>query len=281
MKNLILIALFAFSFNAGAQIILEQDYDSAASYATGEPSVINQLMIVKFEESGDRYVKINRLGKCINIYDITHVLIKTIDFSGFPMNSIGSMGEVLYLSEHLFNLDSKIEFIYGFSDGDSSNTLTNIYNEDGALIFSSNGAPMIKGNIPQQQLPIYNTINGAKMILSYPNGHAKVFSLPGTLSTAIAEANYQLIQAQEGQFKNLYPNPSNGKVTLQYQLPKEEQQGEIVLYNIQGAEVKRYKVDNTFNDILIDNSQLQAGTYFYQLQTGKGAVGIKKMVVVK
>jgi len=53
------------------------------------------------------------------------------------------------------------------------------------------------------------------------------------------------------------------------------------LYNIQGAEVKRYKVDNTFKDILLDNTQLAAGTYFYQLQTKKGMVGTKKMVVVK
>ncbi|HBF88628.1 MAG TPA: hypothetical protein DDX39_08305 [Bacteroidales bacterium] len=278
MNKLLLIAIIAFSFNAKAQIILEQDYDSAASYASGTPSVLNQLMIVNFEESGDRYIKINRLGKCINIYDITHVLIKTIDLSGFPMNSSGSMGEVLYLSEHLFNLDSKIEFIYGFSDSDSSNTLTNIYNEDGTLIFSSFGAPMVKGNIPQQQLPIYNTINGAKMILSYHDGHAKVYSLPGTLSTAIAEANGQLIQAQEGLFKNLYPNPSTGKVTLQYQLPEGTQMGEIILYNMQGTEVKRYAVDSTFNDIILDNSDLQSGTYFYQLQTNNGGIGTKKMI---
>ena len=111
------------------------------------------------------------------------------------------------------------------------------------------------------------------MILSYPNGHAKIFSLPGTLSTAIAEAN--------GQFSNLYPNPSYGEVTLQYELPKGEREGELILYNMQGAEIKRYKVDNTFNDVLIDNTQLQAGTYFYQLQTSKGAVGTKKMIVVK
>ena len=119
------------------------------------------------------------------------------------------------------------------------------------------------------------------MILSYHNGHAKVFSLPGTLSTAIAEANGQLIQMQSGQLSNLYPNPSNGTVTLQYQLPKGEPEGELVLYNMQCAEVKRYKVDNTFKDILLDNTQLAAGTYFYQLQTKNGSVGTKKMVIIK
>lgn len=81
----------------------------------------------------------------------------------------------------------------------------------------------------------------------------------------------------------VYPNPAYGgtTVTLQYELPKGETQGELILYNTQGAEVKRYKVDDTFNDLLLDNTQLQAGTYFYQLTTSKGRVGSKKMVVVK
>ena len=82
-------------------------------------------------------------------------------------------------------------------------------------------------------------------------------------------------------FLTAYPNPSNGYVRLQYQLPKGEQEGELILYNLQGAEQKRYKIDNTFKDILLDNTQLPAGTYFYQLQTKKGAVGTKKMVVIK
>ena len=79
----------------------------------------------------------------------------------------------------------------------------------------------------------------------------------------------------------IYPNPSNGSVTLQYKLPKNEKDGELILYNMQGAEVKRYIVDNTFKNILLDNTMLPAGTYFYQLQTSKGSVGVKKMVVIK
>ena len=118
------------------------------------------------------------------------------------------------------------------------------------------------------------------MILSYTNMQAKVFSLSGTLTTDIAEANGLLMQ-QSGQLSKLYPNPSNGAVTLQYELPNGETEGELILYNMQGMEVKRYKIDNTFNDILLDNTQLPAGTYFYQLQTSKGAVGTKKMVIIK
>ena len=263
--------------NAKAQITLEQIYDSASNYYSQ-----SQLKIVNFETSGERYVKINMVNKSIDIYNMNHSFIKSISYADFPPNSNG-IANILYLSEKLFNTDSKMEFMYVNFFGDPTIVNTQIYNEDGTLIFNADSmAPLVTTNTPQQHFPIYNTSYGTKMILSHQfTGEAKVYSLPGTLSTAIAEANGQLIQAQEGQFKNLYPNPSNGKVTLQYQLPKGEQQGEIVLYNLQGAEVKRYKVDNTFNDILIDNSQLQAGTYFYQLQTSKGAVGIKKMVIVK
>jgi len=283
MKNLIFIALIAFGINAKAQITLEHDYDSASTIYHGSPYVADQLMIINFEVSGERYVNINREGKYISIYDMNHSLLKTINCSGFPLQYGIYMGQVIYLSEQLFNMDAKIEFLYGYVDQSTTpNTYyTGIYNEDGVLLFSDTGAPIVNVNTPQQQFPIYNTSVGTKMILSYDNGHAKVFSLPGTLTTGIQKGNAQLVQAQGGQFSNLFPNPNSGTVTLQYELPKGETEGEIILYNQQGTEVKRYKVDGAFKNIIIDNTQLSQGTYIYQLVTSKGAVGVKKMVVMK
>jgi len=278
MKKILFIALLAFCMNAKAQITLEHTYDNASTYST-----FNQLIIVNFEVSGERYVRIDRSGKTIDIYDMNHSFIKSISFAGFPQTS-NQTPYFLYLSENLFNTDSKIEFMYCYSQGYPVTTdYTRIYNEDGSLIFQADSMyPLELVNTPQQQYPIYNTSYGTKMILSNVyTGQAKVYSLPGTLSTSIAEANGQLMQMQNGQISNLYPNPSNGAVTLQYELPKGEQEGELILYNMQGSEVKRYKVDNTFKDVLIDNTQLPTGTYFYQLQTNKGAVGTKKMVVIK
>ena len=211
---------------------------------------------------------------------MNHALLKTISLANLPLNGGGKIGDILYLSEQLFDTDSGLEFMYPIQLL-GANFYTGIYNEDGSLIFSDSCAPVIKVNTPQQQYPIYNTLQGTIMIFSCPNFQAKVYRLPGTLSAGIEQANGQLMQMQNGQFSNLYPNPSNGSVTLQYELPKGEKDGELILYNMQGAEVKRYKVDNTFKDILLDNTQLPAGTYFYQLQTSKGSVGTKKMVVVK
>lgn len=280
MKNLFFIFLLAFVINANAQITLEHTYDSAST-ANVYVNDINQLMIINFEVSGERYVKINRAARSICIYDMNHTLLKTISLASFPSYSNGLMGDVMYLSENLFDIDSKLEFMYYYTTYDTNLHLhTKIIKEDGTVLFSDTGGAVVRPNWAMQQWPIYNTSQGTKMILSYSNRQAKVFSLPGTLSNAIQEANGQLMQ-QNGAFNNLYPNPSNGAVTLQYELPKGEQEGELILYNMQGAEVRRYKVDNTFKDVLLDNTQLPAGTYLYQLQTNKGPIGTKKMVVVK
>ena len=282
MKKILVFFLIATWWaNAEAQITLEHTYDSASTIAAVGPQGAeqSQLMIINFEVSGERYVRINKWGKTISVYDMNHSLLKTISLSSFPMSSSNQIGVVLYFSEKLFDLDAGMEFMYGVMT--PTIFYTGIYNDDGSLIFSDTCAPMILPNIPTQQYPIYNTSLGTKMILSYPNMQAKVFSLPGTLTTGVQNGNEQLIQAQGGAISNLYPNPTSGAVTLQYELPKGETSGEIVLYNQQGAEVKRYKVDDTFNDLILDNTQLPAGTYFYQLQTSKGAAGTKKMVVIK
>ena len=132
-----------------------------------------------------------------------------------------------------------------------------------------------------QQWPIFNTSHGTEMILSYHNGQAKIFSLPGTLPAGIQEENKQLIAMQAGKVSNAYPNPNNGSTKIDYTLPHGVNEGEIVFYNLMGNEVKRFKVDKTFNTLLISTKDIAAGTYYYQLQTTGESSGGKKMVVIK
>ena len=82
--------------------------------------------------------------------------------------------------------------------------------------------------------------------------------------------------------ENIYPNPSNGNnTTIEFQLPQGENHGELIIYNLQGMELKRYEVDNTFHNLIINNSDLHSGTYFYQLLTNNASTGAKKMIVVR
>ena len=282
MKNYILIALIAFSINANAQITLEHTYDSAGVFFSNTGP--QQLYIVNLEVSGEKIVFVDRVDKLVRFYNLNHTPWKTISFSAatdlWPNINVQA---ILYISQHLFNTDDAIEFMYVDYTEAQDTMITQIINEDGSILFTVNQqAPAIITNVPQIQVPIYNTTSGTKLILSGLDGKAYFYVLPGTLTTAIAEANNNLIAVQQnGEFSNLYPNPSNGVVTLQYELPQGETEGELILYDLQGIEVKRYTVDNTFKDVLIDNTQLPAGTYFYQLISGKGIVGVKKMVVIQ
>jgi hypothetical protein len=80
---------------------------------------------------------------------------------------------------------------------------------------------------------------------------------------------------------NPYPNPTDNSTTLPFTLPDGENTGEIVLYNMQGNEIRRYKVDRSFSNIILNNSGLPSGNYYYQLVTSQGILGTKKVIVIK
>src|SRR5687767_7410167 len=187
MKKILLLTLVLIAFKAQSQITYEHTYDSAATYNFCLGS-ISQLLMVDLEVSGEQYIKVNRCGESLNIYDLDHTLQQSISLATLP-TSDGFLGYFMYFSENLFNTDSKMEFMYIVT---SPTFATYIYDEDLNLLFSEPGAPMIMITSPCQQFPIYNTSAGTKMILSYPNGEAKVFGLGGILTTAIQESTAEL-----------------------------------------------------------------------------------------
>jgi len=239
---------------------------------------------VNFEVSGYRYVKVNRCGKIISIYDLNHSLVKNISMANMPTSPpYNILGDVLYLSEQLFNLDSKVEFIYCHSFTNSQGNgdyVTSVYDENGTMLFTDTAWPGIRLNFEQQQLPIYNTSQGTKLILSCLNGTAKVYGLAGTLSTSIGSQNQELL-IQSNFVSNPYPNPTASTTRIDYILPKGVSTGEMIFYDLQGHEIKRYKVDSTFDHLLISTSDIPAGTYNYQLETDSKSTSGKKLVVIK
>ncbi len=244
--------------------------------------VSNYLYAAQLEVSGTKYVLFNSTNGILMLYNLDHSIFKTISV---PTTSI--YNQIYYISEHLFDLDNGIEYML-FSG--TTPAFIKLYDEDGTLLWSESDCTppceVSTGGIDGRVKPIVNTDLGTKLIIHVQdtiagNGHyskIKVYNLLGTLTSAMEKVNDPLLQSSE---MNLYPNPSNEKVTIQYQLPQGEKTGAIILYDIYGKEIRKYKVDDTFNDILLDNSTLLSGTYFYQLITSKGAMGSKKMVVVK
>jgi hypothetical protein len=79
-----------------------------------------------------------------------------------------------------------------------------------------------------------------------------------------------------------YPNPSNPKCKIDYELPIDSKVS-IKLYNILGEEV--YKIIDTqqkagYYSTEFDGSNLASGVYFYKITT-QGFSAVKKMVLVK
>jgi len=267
-------------FCVHGQINLEASYNSASS----------DLYMVNLEVDGEKYVKVQRgdsAFRFITLYNLDHSLWKTIDCNPFPIftfiQGIGALNngrfdyDILYITQHLFDNDDDIEFLYTVRSGNCPQFYTGIYNEDGSSLFTQDSAaPLVRVNVPIAARPIYNTVNGTKMILSFPcSNEAKVYSLSGTLTNSLGLElvdDYKLLA---------YPNPSSEYTTIEYEFPQGINQGEIAIYDLNGREIKRYSIDNTFKNLILYNNDLSSGTYMYSLEAKGKVIEAKKMLIVK
>lgn len=284
MKKLAIIsAIFVLMSNfLSGQITLEHTYVGGSTLAASPQSDAKQYLIVKLEVDGEKYVIIDRIGKTLDFYNLNHTFWKSISFSlTTDLNPSSNSYDIIYISEHLFDTDDEIEFMYVdrymIPSPLTFYCTTQVVNEDGSILFTvTDGAPLIRGNYPQQQLPIYNTDLGTKLILSMTNGDANVYSLTGQLATYLIKNS-----TDEVVLGNVFPNPSNDVITIPYSIPDSENSGFIKIYNIEGKEIKIFSVDKNFKNITLSTTELSSGIYYYQLWTSKGQVDTKKMIRIK
>jgi hypothetical protein len=107
--------------------------------------------------------------------------------------------------------------------------------------------------------------------------------LPGTLFCDPCSNNNYIkgIYSDNKNLLNLYPNPSSAFVNIEYNLPSGINDGEIIIYNLNGQEIKKYKVDNTFQNLNLNISDLSNGNYYYVLKTIKGISKGEKLIIMK
>ncbi|MEO1589529.1 MAG: T9SS type A sorting domain-containing protein, partial [Bacteroidota bacterium] len=75
------------------------------------------------------------------------------------------------------------------------------------------------------------------------------------------------------------PNPADGNTIIEYTLPTEIAQAQLVIFDITGAEVQRYKLETGFGSVEIPEGVLAAGTYLYTLEVEGQSVARRKMVI--
>ncbi|MDB5284971.1 MAG: hypothetical protein JWO06_4046 [Bacteroidota bacterium] len=281
-KSLLLIAFAIIVKFSSAQITFEHSYDSASLF-----NEVGSLYMINLEASGEKYVRISNSSddsrKTITIYNMDHSVWKSIDcrpmwisaFSSIPNINYTNFSTVsiMYISEHLFNTDDSLEFMITF--GTSTIAYTGVFNEAGTPLFiTTSGSPIVNGNIPHAMVPIYNTSQGTKMIISFFDGTAKVYSLGGSLTTIV----HMLPQDNNGDFR-LSPNPSSVATKVDFNLPEGEQNGVIKVSDLNGRDIREYRVDNTFHDLVISNTDLPSGTYIFSMFCNNH-IASKKQVIV-
>lgn len=196
----------------------------------------------------------------------------------------------MYISEDLFDTDpSTIEFLV--TGTISGNYGTKVFRTDGTEIFSATDyAPALSNFFAATTEPfIYNTPNGAQMNLTSVglSGDMRVYSLPGSLGCLECDGSISgfALGGQEQIMENgnnlgAYPNPTAENTTITYDFPASVKEAWIVLFNMQGAEIKRFSVRGSGSK-MITTADLPAATYIYQLQTIQDVLGTKRLIVVK
>lgn len=76
----------------------------------------------------------------------------------------------------------------------------------------------------------------------------------------------------------IYPNPNNGKMYLDYELSTE---GKLSIFDKTGRKVAEYKLDNGKNKLTINNLKLNSGVYTYSITTQSEIIKEGKLVIIE
>ena len=82
-----------------------------------------------------------------------------------------------------------------------------------------------------------------------------------------------------GAISEIYPNPANNYVSLDYQLTAKVKEASVKVFNLLGAEVKSVRLENNGNKLRMDISNLDNGIYFYSVFVNGDVYKTKKLVV--
>lgn len=79
---------------------------------------------------------------------------------------------------------------------------------------------------------------------------------------------------------NVYPNPNMGAMELSYSLNVNEI-GIFEVYDISGKQIMGYSLDKNSNKLKIENKELSAGVYYYNIRINEKVVKTEKLIIVK
>ncbi|MEO1384382.1 MAG: tail fiber domain-containing protein, partial [Bacteroidota bacterium] len=120
----------------------------------------------------------------------------------------------------------------------------------------------------QQQLVIDQLVN-------------RLQEVEATLGIQNDEPSNQTPQGPFGEIKlnQNRPNPADGRTIIDYTIPSEIAQAQLVIFDVTGAEINRYEVQAGFGSVEIQAGELAAGTYLYTIEAEGQSMTPRKMVI--
>ncbi len=245
----ILALLMTLAIQSQGQITLEHTY-------TGVSAAYINLPV-----AGYKYYVMDVANSQCRLYNNDHSLWKTITLS-IPANYY--LYDIQYVSENLFNTDNSIELLYVSYNYNTTLAYytydTRIANESGTVLLSMPGGGYSY---------IYPAQTGSKLFVWVYNYavspgtvNTLVYSIPGQAASAVTDYPIE----NQVTLSKAFPNPTTNTVTIPYNLPENVNKAELKLFDVSGKLVKSFIIDRTFNNIVLQTSDLPAGMYLYRIE---------------
>lgn len=97
----------------------------------------------------------------------------------------------------------------------------------------------------------------------------------------LKNGNSLTITSLSGYIKQNAPNPSYNNTIINYYIPNEARNAQILLTDVKGSVLKSYNVSRGQGQVNIKSGELIAGTYNYTLYINNSKIDTKQMVIIK
>jgi len=109
----------------------------------------------------------------------------------------------------------------------------------------------------------------------------KTDSLGCDISNCVINVSSEINEEEQLIF-NVYPNPSNGKITISYYIPQFYANCSIMIFNSLGQKIKDFPIVSTIKaEIDLSENLLENGLYFCYLASDDKLLDVKKIVIIK
>lgn len=277
MKKLIIVVVIMISaVSVKAQIIYEHTYPGPQSPSEARPVVINMG-----GSDGYKYLYVDYQTNQLRLFNLDHSNFATVTVPTLLTNN--SEYRIGYVTWSLFDCDTTM-FEYAVLPSIWKNTFC-IYRQDGSVVFKKDSTLAIWCvgcyDRSYEQLPIYNTPVGAKLLLSKSDslGFSKtidVYSLCGSLPT-----NVSLTNAGSTSHLKVFPNPTDMTVNFEVTPTNNFEKLELVVFDITGQEIRRETVGQGYRLYTLDVSYLPSGTYPFSLYSNGQKLDSGKFIISK